>query len=819
MKCGKEIADQFENITEQEVDELILGFGMEDSSKVRDVFTWTKENWKNNTKARARAKKHIKKTYQKIQNAIFGEGDDLSYDNFLAKMVGNLWKGVQIKNFKLLFAHNRNADSTASRMNARKNLRFGRMLNEWQKRTGLGPADFDKLTKDVDFGLDLIREMFSKGSTKNILAQKLSDIIKEFKKIQVGEANSFGAGMQVLEDHLITQWHNPVKMLGSVPTKQGRLLAEAEWIDTIRPLLDEKKMKRPITTEYLSQVYRAFTKGKTEFELHHTLSNKSLAERMSSTRELHFKDADSWMRYNAKYGHPDPIGSIFKGMDVFDERLALMEDWGPDPEGMFQEMYKKMGPNLSTKQKIRLQSAWRQISGEATIVGNPALSQMVNAIQAFQIITKLPKAVISAFSDIAIGNAVLDTHGKGFLGSYGSTFKILKQRFSQSDKARQAELMHVTHQLGIGFDSLISSAVNRWADIGMNPGFMSTAADSFFKINGLNAWTDLWREAFSKVASNNFATKLKSSWKGLDETLEGKLFKQRLEEYNISEKEWNQLRDSNSTFNLKDLLKDDADYKNVDLSSDEYITADHVLSTTQNKELSDKIGNFFVFESRNFVPEAGASSRANMMLMSNKGTAFGTFLQLFWTFRSLTMKMATDIYPRIGTLPVHKLALHGFGPMVALGYASLATKKLIQGKEPPDVTDPQTFIDSGVQSGILGVAGDFLLESMNKMDSSLDESILGVNYELFKDMGEIMVGLVNDDLRAKDVLQKMRGNTPYVGLPLVEHVYNYAFYYPMLETYNPGHLSRLENFSATMAGSPYMDWAKPTNFVPYGGYQ
>ena len=178
MKCGKEIADQFENITEQEVDELILGFGMEDSSKVRDVFTWTKENWKNNTKARARAKKHIKKTYQKIQNAIFGEGDDLSYDNFLAKMVGNLWKGVQIKNFKLLFAHNRNADSTASRMNARKNLRFGRMLNEWQKRTGLGPADFDKLTKDVDFGLDLIREMFSKGSTKNILAQKLSDIIK-----------------------------------------------------------------------------------------------------------------------------------------------------------------------------------------------------------------------------------------------------------------------------------------------------------------------------------------------------------------------------------------------------------------------------------------------------------------------------------------------------------------------------------------------------------------------------------------------------------------------------------------------------------------
>ena len=817
MKCGKDLSRKFPQLTPEQGDEIIEEFGSIDPDKLDSVIDWSKNHKKRNFDAIKRANKHLRKTVIKLQDIIYGEGSEMVYGNLLAKSVGNLWKGFKIKGMK--FVHHKNADSTAKKMNARKNMRFGRMMQRWTKDTGLSTNDFDSLTKDFDFGVDLIREMFRKGTkavTKNQIAYKLSNILRDFKTLQISEANSFGAGMQILEDHLITQWHNPVKMLGHDPTKQGRKLAKTEWVDTIRPLLDEDRMGKQLTKKYLEDVYDAFTRGKTEFELHHTLSQKSLAERMSSVRELHFKDADSWMRYNTKYGHPDPIGSIFKGMDVFDERLALMEDWGPDPDKMFNLMYKQIEKDLTLRQKMKLKSSWRQINGEATIVGNPTVAEAISAVTAFQIVTKLPKAVITAFSDIAIGNAILDGHGKGFLGSYHSSFKMIYDRMRQSPKARKAELQHVVHQLGIGFDSLISSAVNRWADIGMNPGFLSTAADNFFKINGLNAWTDLWREAFSKVASNNFATKLKTSWKQLDATPEGKDFKTRLEEYNISEKDWNKLQKNESTYNLKDLLKDDPEYKNVDLSSDEFISADHVLEMTGDKELSDKIGSFFVMESRNFVPEAGASSRAMMMMQSNKGTVTGSFLQMFWTFRSLTMKFATDIYPRLATMPVKKLALHGLGPMLALGYASLATKRLIQGKEPPDITDPQTFIDAGIQSGILGVVGDLFLESMSQMDASWDEAVLGVNYELFKDMTQIMVGIVDDDIRAKDVLQKMRGNTPYVGLPLVEHVYNYAFYYPLLETYSPGHMAKMERFAEGLGGSAYMDWAKPTNFVPYG---
>ena len=290
-----------------------------------------------------------------------------------------------------------------------------------------------------------------------------------------------------------------------------------------------------------------------------------------------------------------------------------------------------------------------------------------------------------------------------------------------------------------------------------------------------------------------------------------------MDEYGFTSEDWAELQSNNATFNMKDRFGNDADYKDIELSSEEYITADDVFQKTGNKKLSDKISRFFIAESRNLVPEAGASHRAFMMRQSNRGTIFGSTLQMLYTFRSLSVKMAMDLYARAGSMGLKKTAMHGLIPMIGLGYASLSVKKLIQGKEPLLPDDIETFFASFAQSGVGGVMADLFMENMQSMDASWDEAVLGVHYELFKDLTQISAGLIQGDARAKDVLQKMRGNTPYVGLPVVEHLYNYAFYYPMLETYNPGHLERMESFASGLGGTPYMDWAKPSNFIPYGG--
>lgn len=70
-----------------------------------------------------------------------------------------------------------------------------------------------------------------------------------------------------------------------------------------------------------------------------------------------------------------------------------------------------------------------------------------------------------------------------------------------------------------------------------------------------------------------------------------------------------------------------------------------------------------------------------------------------------------------------------------LGYASLSVKDMLRGKEPRDITNPQTLLDAGVQSGMFGGIGDLFVEEIGRYHSSFDESLLGVNYETFKDIG------------------------------------------------------------------------------------
>lgn len=85
--------------------------------------------------------------------------------------------------------------------------------------------------------------------------------------------------------------------------------------------------------------------------------------------------------------------------------------------------------------------------------------------------------------------------------------------------------------LGVGADSILGSAASRFTIDDAIPGMMSNAVDNFFHINGLNAWTDWSREAFSAMSSMHFAKNLRTGWNNLDGN-----FKRVVEQYGINEK-------------------------------------------------------------------------------------------------------------------------------------------------------------------------------------------------------------------------------------------------------------------------------------------
>ena len=115
-----------------------------------------------------------------------------------------------------------------------------------------------KLLDDPLFVEDLVDELYPfTGTSKsgNVQAFKLAKLLNDEKKLQVTEANAYGAGMFWRDDHVTTTWHDPVRVLDT-PKEQ--------WIDQIKGLIDHRKTLDNVKSgttidELLDDIYDSIT--------------------------------------------------------------------------------------------------------------------------------------------------------------------------------------------------------------------------------------------------------------------------------------------------------------------------------------------------------------------------------------------------------------------------------------------------------------------------------------------------------------------------------------------------------------------------------
>ena len=717
------------------------------------------------------------------------------YENFLSMLVGNAWK--KVKTHAL--------DSIASIGSMKKMTRMGQIVSEFEKVAGINT--FRRFTKDKQFRKDFIEELDNwetKPKTGNKEAHLLAGLVYKSKYAQVSELNTFGAGMAWRTDHVTQHWHDKIRIAEAGPD---------EWLAFINPLLKNK------ATE---ETFQKITKFGDETE---GMSFNSVKDQLQYERQLHFKDVQSWEIYNSRFGYSDSFDSTFRNMDMIDERIAMFQQFGPNPrqefgrlldelegQGLFEDVsdFQKR-TRQGWRRKNRLISAWNQVSGEGYTGGSPTLNKFTSGMLAFQIITKLGKSAISAFNDIALTAINLHSQGMGPLTSYGKIFKQYHRRITQSEGARKAELQYVIRQLGVGMDGMLGFAMSRFNDMTSVSGRLQKMAQQFFDLNGLNAWTDMGRDGFGRMVSNHFALQLGKNFDDLDIN-----FQNRLKEYGITKKDWGKLSEIGG-FNLRERLRLEPEFKDIidEISDDVFMTPDWVLENGGSKKLSDKLATMFSNESRFAVPEAGPESRAFMMRTFDRGSVLGNTALLFWQFRSYPIAMAQRVYPRMYELGMPSL-IHTL-PLVMLGYASLAVKDLIVGKEPRDPLSGDTFLESTIQSGILGILGDTFLAEAGKNHSSFDEALLGPNYETFKDIAQLSAGLASGQAGATDALETLRNNTPYMNLFYTDMAWNYLVHYQLMETFKPGYVNNLEEWNAGVGQQEYLDITRPSNFVSYGG--
>ena len=196
-----------------------------------------------------------------------------------------------------------------------------------------------KLLDDPLFVEDLVEELYPfTGVSKsgNDEAFKLAKLLNDEKKLQVAEANAYGAGMFWRDDHVTTTWHDPVRVLDT-PKEQ--------WIEQIKGLIDHRKTLDNVKSgtsidELLDDVYDSITHRLKEKRKPNTAQRASeilgdrfdrvtpLKQLMEVQRILVFNDTASIMKYNDAFGYYNIGKSIFANMDTMDNHLALGETLG-----------------------------------------------------------------------------------------------------------------------------------------------------------------------------------------------------------------------------------------------------------------------------------------------------------------------------------------------------------------------------------------------------------------------------------------------------------------------------------------------------------
>ena len=713
---------------------------------------------------------------------------------------------------------------------ARVQERFGYMAS----LTKLSNHDIKALLDQDHFVNALLREMHEwspKMKTDNKLAHEIAGKLVDRQRMQVGQMNSFGAGMRWLDDFITKQWHDPFRMLAGGETK---------WVTDIFDRFDYNKTKERVL-RHLAEKGQKITG---EFDLKkylksafkHMTTKESdegmLVTYLQASRTFAFKDIDSLINYNTIYGHKNMAHAIFENMAMVDNHISLGEAMGYgytkklEPDKITKEMVqeelveaRRMGepgaikeaeikysklfrqdvnPIVETKKAIqflkdnkkissgqfrRLRGALAQVSGDAHMVANPNIAKFTMGFQFWQYLTSLGKATLaSTGSDV--WTSALSLHFQGIkpgTGYLGMINHMLRKTFRQIPQAERDMLLR---QLRVGVDGIFESYSRNFIN---NPkmGLLNDMTDKMFDWNLLNWWTNSTREGAAKMMSNFFADNLNLSFDKLP-----KNFKNLMTEYEINAKDWKILQKigafDETVFNPKGSKKV------------KYITSDWISDRAKElgidseiyKPLQESLNRYYVMESRLAIPEAGAAERAWMYGDSKRGSLPETSARLFFQFRTHQVKLIRGMIPKIREMGLSSL-MHVM-PALTFGYLSISLKKMVAGKAPPAFDDPDTLTDALVHSGVAGFLGDFIGGQFGRYQHEIDEVLLGSAWSTIKTWGELATGLQSGDKNSSDVWKNLRYNIPFGNLFYTEAAINYGLHYGLMETFSPGYLRRME---------------------------
>jgi hypothetical protein len=329
------------------------------------------------------------------------------------------------------------------------------------------------------------------GDTSNPLAARMANEINKMNDFLRERFNSYGGDIGKLrKGGYLPQSHDAQAI---------RKVSKDEWKDFIKPLLDDETSRLVNRGALdLDTVYDTITTGGlNKIQPTKKMSvgqGKSTINRHAEERVLNFKDGESWIAYQEKFGTPDIMATLDNHIQTMVTDMAMVEIFGPNPEAMYKTLKDYVRAKRAEKGEDpnkgfdMLDMMWNSETGKVDRdAGAFVLSPYLQTIRGMNTASLLTSATLSTVTDPLM--AMLNAGFKGMnpLETLGSYVK----NFVKSVSKRGFEDQQI---MGLGADVFSSEVTRRYSELG--EGFWAKASEAVMRATFMNVLTESARQAF-----------------------------------------------------------------------------------------------------------------------------------------------------------------------------------------------------------------------------------------------------------------------------------------------------------------------------------
>jgi hypothetical protein len=611
----------------------------------------------------------------------------------------------------------------------------------------------------------------------------------------------------------LDEWHYPQHHAQSRIAQAGL----NKWLADTLPLLDRRKyikldgtrMSDADVQQFLTHAFDSIvTDGMNKQQPGMRQGYGLVADRNAHTRQVFFKDSDSYLKYQGLYGEKSLWSALTDHVRRVARDTALAEVLGPNPDHLFalfndKTLLAELRAHPEESDKLKRSATFNQelfdyISGRQQVVSQ-RLADAFQGFRNFETAVKLGKVVITALTDEAGMSATAYANKVPWSAAYMRELRSLDPR-EQSDR-------HVAEANALGLNSMLGG-LNRFGMEEFGSSWTGKLANWVLHASGAERMWDARRQGLGSVLMSYLGrtTRDVEHFADLNPIDHGVLARK-----GVTEADW-------QVWRLAKAEDWGAGARTVLTPKAIHAIPDAQLAPLGDpqalrRHASTQLLAHVLEEAGMGAMDTGARQRVAMNIGTKKGSLGGELWRSAMLFKSFAFSMMTKHWARASSMPT---TLGKWGYMSRLIVAGtvmsaigIQVRNLIYGKDPENMLSPKFWAQAILRGGGLGFYGDFLYDELNEHDNTLIPALGGPLFTAAEDVWNVTGKALFESLKGKRVdegaklIRFAKSNIPFLNMWYTQAAMDHILWNSMQDAANPGYLERMQQKAYAQRGTTW----------------